>query len=84
MSDTKKEQIDLAAELQLLWLKRMKKLFEDGTITSTDMATLARVLMQNGWTIDPHQLPQSLKDKMKKSDPTVFDDDDADVVGKIA
>jgi hypothetical protein len=36
----------------------------DGSATSTDFATLARVLAANGWTLDPKQLPQELRDKL--------------------
>lgn len=82
--DAKAAQIELANSLQLKWLKHMDKLFDDGTITSTDLATLARLLMSNGWSLDPHTIPQRLKDKLVKSDPSLLDDSDADVIGRIA
>jgi nitrogen fixation protein len=57
-------QIDLKEELETLWLTEMKNRIKNNTATSTDLATLARVLMANGWTLDPKDLPQSLKDKL--------------------
>jgi hypothetical protein len=71
----KTEQILLAEKLQLKWLKRMDVMFDEGTITSTDMATLARVLMANGWVLDPAQLPQKLRGKLAGSipEPDAFD-----------
>lgn len=75
---TPNEQIALAERLQDLWLKRMEMLFQSGDITSTDMATLARVLLANGWTLDRRQIPQGLRDKMHKLvEPGDLDEDDA-------
>lgn len=82
--DQKKEQIEIAERLQLKWLRTMERMLDEGTVSATDMATLARVLSSNGWSIDPHQLPQSLKDKMKRSDPKVFDDEVDEPELKIA
>lgn len=56
--------LDAAEELQGLWLAWMKRAMEDGTATSTDMATLARVLLANGWSLDPMKLPKNLRDKL--------------------
>lgn len=69
----KQRQIDIAERLQQKWLERMEYLLDSGEITSTDMATLARVLLQNGWSLDPSDLPQSLRDKLTKR--VSFDDD---------
>ena len=52
----------IAQRLQTKWLEHMDRLLDAGTITSTDMATLARVLLTNGWTLDPKKLPKSLRD----------------------
>ena len=60
----KQKQIEITERLQLKWLQRMEKLFDEGTITSTDMATLQRFLTANGWTLDPTRLPQGLRDKL--------------------
>lgn len=64
MSQPNKEQIELAKRLQMYWLEEMENRFKAGEITSTDMATLARVLMRNGWTLDPSQLPEDLREKL--------------------
>lgn len=67
------EQITIAKRLQLKWLLRMERLLDDGTVTSTDLATLARVLAANGWQLDESRLPKNLKDKLTKN--VSFDDD---------
>lgn len=58
------EQLDVAERLQGKWLLHMEKMLDAGTITSTDMATLCRWLMANGWSLDPSKLPQPLRDKL--------------------
>lgn len=73
----KEEQVAIAERLQLKWLVRMEKLLDEGTITSTDMATLVRFLIANGWTLDPSRLPQGLRDKLTANvSPEDFDDSD--------
>lgn len=67
MSDQERSQFDIAASLQKLWLERMEHLLRTGDITSTDLATLARVLLANGWTIDPSRLPKGLAEKLTKT-----------------
>lgn len=67
-----REQIDKAEKLQDLLLDNWIRLAEAGELTSTDAATIARLLSQNGWTIDPAQLPQDLRDKLTSS--VKFDD----------
>lgn len=84
MAQVKKEQADIAARLQDAWLRHMEKLLDEGTATSTDLATLARLLMSNGWSLDPAQLPQSLKDMIPGLPKAGELDDDDDVVGRIA
>ena len=69
------DQIDISKRLQVLWLTHMEKLLDSGTITSTDMATLARVLLHNGWSLDPKQLPKSLRDLMTPLKLVDFGDD---------
>lgn len=75
MDNTQQAQLELAVRLQLKWLERMITLFDLDRITSTDMATLARVLMANGWVLDPAQLPQGLRSKLTDTipDPEDFD-----------
>lgn len=71
-----KQQTDLAERLQTKWLDRMEKMIDDGTATATDMATLARVLLANGWSIDPKDVPQQLRDKLtSKVSAEELDDD---------
>lgn len=73
----KQTQLERAARLEDLWLEHMENLLIAGTITSTDLATLARVLMANGWTLDKSRLPQGLKDKLTAGvSPDDFDDSD--------
>ncbi len=72
---TNQEQITIAQRLQTKWLEHMDRLLDAGTITSTDMATLARVLLTNGWTLDPKKLPKSLRDMLTQH---VTPDDFAD------
>lgn len=86
MSDAEKsqEQRSIAARLQLLLLLDFEEQFKSKTITSADRATLARLLMQNGWSIDPKDVPQGLKDKLTtRMSPEDFGEDDG-VVGRIA
>jgi hypothetical protein len=62
--EEKEKQIAISERLQTRWLEHMEKLLTDGSITSTDLATLSRFLMANGWTLDVTRLPQGLKDKL--------------------
>ncbi len=66
MSDNNDQQVTIAERLQLKLLQRLETLLDDGKITSTDLATLARLLMSNGWTLDPTKVPQGIKDKLTK------------------
>ena len=74
--ENQQAQIEIAERLQLKWLEHMEELLKgdgDEGMTSTDLATLARVLMHNGWTIDPAKLPQGLREKITIK--AKFDDD---------
>ena len=74
------KQITLLARLQTLWLKHMEALLESGACTSTDLATLYRVLRDNGWQLDPTKLPKGLAEKLTKHvDPKSFEDEDTKV-----
>lgn len=64
MAGVKQGQVDKAEKLQELLLDNLIKLFEDGTATSTDRATLAKLLRDNGWSVDPLMIPQDLKDQL--------------------
>ena len=72
MDTNHQDQVEIAKRLQMKWLRRMEHLLDSGEITSTDMATLARVLLQNGWSLDPNDLPQTLRNKLTKK--VSFDD----------
>lgn len=60
----KTNQLDIADRLQDKLLLHMEKLLDDGTITSTDIATITRMLLANGWSLDRNRLPQGLRDKL--------------------
>ena len=81
MSAGTEKQLEIAERLQEKWLMKMEELIDDGAITSTDLATLARFLMANGWTLDPSRMPTGLRDKLtSRLDPNEFDEDDEDVL----
>jgi hypothetical protein len=42
-------------------LKYFEKKLENNTLTDTGAATLARLLMQNGWNLDPSAVPEGLR-----------------------
>jgi hypothetical protein len=72
---------EIVERLKMKWLIRMEDLLDNGEISSTDMTTLSRVLMANGWVLDPSRLPKGLSDKLgDRVDPTSFEDDDPDVI----
>jgi hypothetical protein len=78
--DTKRKQIELAEKLQLMLLQDFNEQLTNKTLTPTDRATLARLLMQNGWSIDPALLPKGLRGVLTdKVDASVISEDDADV-----
>lgn len=73
--DTREKQLEIAERLQLKLLEHFEKLFDEGTITSTDLATVSRLLSQNGWQLDPLKLPKGLRDKLtERIDPSEFED----------
>ena len=79
MSGVKQEQVDKAEQLQELLLDDLIRLFKEGEATATDRATLARLLKDNGWSVDPSMVPQELRDKLT-SKIAPGDDIDDDVV----
>ena len=79
MAGVKQGQVDKAAYLQELLLDDLIVLFESGDATSTDRATLARLLKDNGWSVDPSMVPQELMEKLT-SKIAPGDDIDDDVV----
>lgn len=78
------EQVELSERLQLKWLKRMDTMLDAGDISATDMATLMRFLVANGWNLDPARIPKNLRDKLtSRLDPKSLDEVDG-VVGRIS
>lgn len=70
------EQIKIATRLQEKILARFELLLDSGEMTSTDAATLVRLLSQNGWTLDPKQVPQGLRGMLTSDvDPAELDED---------
>lgn len=61
MADKNKQQMDIAERLQTKLLQRWEKLIDEGTLQATDAATLARLLRENGWSIDPNKVPVGLR-----------------------
>lgn len=84
-SVTQKEHVDKTERLLGFWLDRMEELFKSKEITSSDLATLERFFRSNGWSVDPAKLPQELRNKITEGiDPAAFDEDDPDVLARIA
>jgi hypothetical protein len=67
------QQIEVASELQSLILQDFVKIIKNNTASATDRATIVRLLRENGWTLDPAQIPSSLKDKLTRT--VRFDED---------
>lgn len=71
------EQLEISERLQVKVLRYFEKQLDSGTISPTDMATLTRLMAQNGWRFDPHSIPQKLKDKIPNlPKATDFDEDE--------
>jgi hypothetical protein len=69
-------QLELAEQLQAMLLRTYHTRLKAGTISDTGLAALQRLLQQNGWSLDPAQLPKGLRDMItSKVDPTELDDD---------
>ena len=80
MSKPNAEQVEIAEELQTMLLKEFRTKLREGTATSTDLATLARLLQNNGWTINPADLPQDLQSYITSEvDPEADLEQDADI-----
>lgn len=74
---SREEQIALAEELQGMLLKEYKRRLETRTISGTGMASLQKLLKDNGWNLDPAHLKQELRDLLTTEvDPDELDDDD--------
>lgn len=71
--EKQKAQIEKAEQLQDLLLDHWIQLAQSGELSSTDCATIARLLSSNGWVLDPAAIPQQLMDKLTSR--VKFDDD---------
>lgn len=80
----RRTQVDITERLQLKWLTRMEYMIDNGLMSSTDMATLARFLMQNGWNVDPARMPKGIRDKLTTHFSAEDLDDDDVIVGTIS
>ena len=60
------KQSDIAERLQEKLMSRFETLLDEGKMSPTDSATLARLLTQNGWSFDESRLPKHLKDRLTK------------------
>lgn len=61
MADNKQKQIEIAERLQMKILQRFEKLIDSNELQATDAATLVRLLMNSGWSIDPARVPKGLQ-----------------------
>jgi hypothetical protein len=69
-------QIDLAKQLQAGLLRTYLVRIKQGTISGTELANVQRLLHANGWSLDPKQIPQELKDMLTSHvDPNELDED---------
>ncbi len=78
------EQLQQAEQLQKLLLNSFINLFTMHGETAADRATLAKLLKENGWSLDPSRVPQTLKDKLTLPPADFPEEDNEAVVGSIA
>jgi hypothetical protein len=72
------EQIGKVEQLQDLLLDDWIAAIKDKRATATDRATIARFLVQQGWSVDPSQIPQELRDVLtsrRRFDEDLSDDE---------
>ena len=58
----KEDQIKIAERLQAASLRLFLDRVENRTISDTGLATIVRMLIANGWDLDPSHMKQDLKD----------------------
>lgn len=61
----KRSHVEIAEGLQDSVLLEFEKKLENGSMTSTDLRTLASILIANGWTFDPARVSRPLSDLVK-------------------
>ncbi len=70
------DQISMTEKLQAGLLRTYLRRIQNGTISDTGLANVQRLLQANGWSLDPKQLPQDLKDLLTTAvDPNELDAD---------
>jgi len=68
---------DIAKRLQDKLMEAYEKLLDGNAMTAQDRKNLQDLLIRNGWTFDPRELPKALRDQL--GDLPKFDEDlDAD------
>jgi hypothetical protein len=80
-----KDQVEIAKQIQEMLLENFLEILSDGTITSTDRATIVRWLTANGWSVDETDAADDLRELIKQSRsnslirnaPTTGDEEDA-------
>lgn len=78
--ESKRYQIQIAARLQRKVLENLERKLDQDLITPPEMATLVKLLAQNGWVLDPAMIPKGLRSKITDMvDPNEFLDDDPDL-----
>jgi hypothetical protein len=75
----KAEQITLAEQIQAMTLRLFFDRIKNRTISDTGLATITRLLVSQGWELDPNGLPKDPKD-MLTSKHRAEDLDDDDVI----
>lgn len=81
MPTPKQEHIELAARLQDKLLQYYEKKLDANLLTDTGAANLQRLLMVNGWSLDPNKLSDNLKGKLTQSlDSMNLSDEDEDYI----
>ena len=48
-------------------LKHARDKLKDGTISAGEFSTVVKLLVQQGWTFDPNDLPADLKTKITQN-----------------
>lgn len=80
-SNRREGQIDLSQQLQDMLLRAYKDRLEAGTISDTGLGQLQKLLMSNGWSLDPAQIKRELGEQLtSRVDPEELDDEDPDVI----
>jgi hypothetical protein len=65
MASSDREQVEIGRRLQTRLLEYFEGKLDDKTISPTDVSTLTRLLKDNGWSLDPSQLPDAIRGLVK-------------------